>query len=81
VLCAVQSETAACVLCVVQSETAACVLCAVQSETAACVLCAVQSESRVSLCTAHKAHASLQHAATSPNLYNDVFLPSVLTKI
>jgi len=43
-LCAVQSETAACVLCAVQSETAACVLCAVQSETAACVLCAVQSE-------------------------------------
>jgi len=33
VLCAVQSETAACVLCVVRSETAACVLCVVQSET------------------------------------------------
>jgi len=28
-------------LCAVQSETAACVLCAVHSETAACVLCAV----------------------------------------
>ena len=24
-------------------------------------------------------HASLRHAATSPNLYNDVILPSVLT--
>ena len=30
---------------------------------AACVLCA---------------HAALRHAATSPNLYNDVVLPSVL---
>ena len=24
-------------------------------------------------------HAALRHAATSPNLYNDVILPSVLT--
>jgi len=36
VLCAVQSETAACVLCAVQSEAAACVLCAVQNETETC---------------------------------------------
>jgi len=47
VLCAVQSETAACVLCVVQSETAAYVLCAVQSETerdrdVCCVQCRVR---------------------------------------
>ena len=46
-LCAVQSENAACVLCVVQSETAAYVLCAVQSETerdrdVCCVQCRVR---------------------------------------
>ena len=33
----------------------------------------------VSLCTAHNTHAALRHAATSPNLYNDVILPIVLT--
>jgi hypothetical protein len=38
---------------------------------AACVLCAVH-------CT-QNSHAALRHAATSPNLYNDVILPSVLT--
>ena len=32
-----------------------------------------------SLCTAHNTHATLRHAATSPNLCNDVILPSVLT--
>ena len=31
----------------------------------------------VSLCTAHNPHAALRHAATSPNLYNDVILTSV----
>ena len=35
----------------------------------------------VSLCTAHNTHAALRHAATSPNLYNDVILPSILTNI
>ena len=30
-------------------------------------------------CTAHNTHAALRHAATSPNTYNDVILPSVLT--
>jgi len=35
--------------------------------------------STVSLCPAHNTHATLRHAATSPNLYNDVILPSVLT--
>jgi len=35
--------------------------------------------STVSLCTAHNTHAALRHAVTSPNLYNDVILPSVLT--
>ena len=34
---------------------------------------------KVSLCTAHNTHATLQHAATSPNIYNDVILSSVLT--
>ena len=27
----------------------------------------------------HNTHATVRHAATSPNLYNDVILPSVLT--
>jgi hypothetical protein len=31
------------------------------------------------VCTAHNTHAAVRHAATSPNLYNDVILPSVLT--
>ena len=45
----------------------------------ACGLCAVQSETDfVSLCTAHNPHAALRFA-TSPNLYNDLILPSVLT--
>jgi len=30
-------------------------------------------------CTVHNTHAALRHAATSPNIYNDVILPSVLT--
>jgi len=30
-------------------------------------------------CTLHNTHAALRHAATSPNLYNDIILPSVLT--
>jgi hypothetical protein len=30
-------------------------------------------------CTAHNTYAALRHAATSPNLYNDVILPNVLT--
>jgi len=30
-------------------------------------------------CTAHNTHAALRHAATSPNVYNYVILPSVLT--
>ena len=38
-----------------------------------------QHTCRYSLCTAHNTHAALRHAATSPNLYNDVILPSVLT--
>ena len=29
----------------------------------------------------YKIHAALRHAATSPNIYNDVILPSVLTLI
>ena len=29
--------------------------------------------------TSHNTHAALRHAATSPNLYNDVILLSVLT--
>ena len=42
-MCAVQSETAACVLCAVRSETAACVLCAVQSEcNGMCVVCCAE---------------------------------------
>ena len=32
-----------------------------------------------SRCTVHYTHAALRHAATSPTLYNDVILPSVLT--
>jgi len=32
-------------------------------------------------CTAHNAQAAVQHAATSPNVYNHVILPSVLTEI
>ena len=35
--------------------------------------------STVSLCTAHNTPAALRQAATSPNLYNDVILPNVLT--
>ena len=32
-------------------------------------------------CSAHNTHATLRHAATSPNIrvYNDVILPRVLT--
>ena len=30
-------------------------------------------------CPAHNTHAALRHAATIPNLFNDVILPSVLT--
>jgi len=73
---------------VAASRRAACVLCAVQnaphlsdvaaSRRAACVLCVVQSET-VSLCTTHNTLAALRLAATSPNIYNDVILPSVLT--
>ena len=33
----------------------------------------------VSPCTAQNTHAALRHAATSPNLYSDVILPSALT--
>ena len=29
------------------------------------------------VCTAHNTHAALRHAATSPNIYNDVILPTV----
>ena len=29
--------------------------------------------------TAHNTHTALRHAATSPNLYNDIILPSILT--
>ena len=31
------------------------------------------------MCSAHNTHAALRHAATSPNIFNDVILPSVLT--
>ena len=41
--------------------------CAVQSETVGRQVCCVQ--------------CCLRHGDTSPNLYNDVILPSVLTKI
>jgi len=41
-------------------------------DVAACVFCAVQ-------CTAQNTHAALRHATTSPNIYNEVILPSVLT--
>ena len=39
----------------------------------------VKLRRRVRLCTAHNTRAALRHAATSPNIYNDVILPSVLT--
>jgi len=45
-------------------------------------VCCVQCRVRLhSLCTAHNTHTALRHATTSPNLYNNVILPSILTNI
>jgi len=39
----------------------------------------VKFQSLCVLYTEYKTHAALRHAVTSPNLYNNIILPSVLT--
>jgi len=47
------------------------------------VYCSARNTHAASLTlhTTRNTHAALRHAATSPNIYNDVILPSVLTEI
>ena len=52
-----------------------CVQCNVRVIPEDCFVCSAETD-----CTAHNTHAPLRHAATLPNLYKDVILPSILNE-